>query len=149
MPYMYLEDRATADVAFKAWGVNLEELFRSCADALLAIMISNPELIHPSEEKIVELEADSIEILLHNFLQEILYFKDAYQLFMKVKEIEIMSTVTSSSQQSWLLKATFFGEAIELHKDDLLADIKGVTFHDFSIENRKDGIWEATVVVDV
>ncbi|MCX7822018.1 MAG: archease [Syntrophobacterales bacterium] len=145
MPYVYLEDRATADAAFRAWGTTLEELFKSCADALLAVMVSDPEHIHPVEEKIVKLQGDSLELLLHNFLQEILYFKDAHQLFVKVKDIRIEPP---KDEPIWSLQATFSGELIELHRDNLLADVKGVTFHDFSVE-RIDNRWEAVVIVDV
>jgi len=29
MPYEFLEDVAIADIAFRAWGTNLEELFKA------------------------------------------------------------------------------------------------------------------------
>lgn len=148
MPYTYLEDRSIADAAFKAWGRTLEELFKSCADALLAVMVSNPDHIQPAEEKIIQLEADSIELLLHNFLQEILYFKDAHQLFLKIKEIKIEMVEDSTARFTWSLSVKLAGESIELHEEDLLADVKGITFHDFSVE-KKNNLWEAIVVVDV
>lgn len=148
MPYTYLEDLATADVAFKAWGISLEEIFTACADALLAIMVSNPESIGPAEEIKVELKSDSLDLLLHNFLQEIIYFKDAHQLFLKVKEIHIEPVDNPGSSSMWLLKAILMGESISLHEDALLADVKGITFHDFVLEKKGDH-WEATVIVDV
>lgn len=148
MPYIYLEDKAMADAAFKAWGRTLEELFKSCVDALLAVMVSNPEHIQPAEERIIQLEADSIELLLHNFLQEILYFKDAHQLFLKIKEIRIEIMEKSPASVTCSLSAKLAGESIELHEEDLLADVKGITFHDFSVE-KKNNLWEAVVIVDV
>jgi len=146
MPYMYLEDKATADVAFKAWGKTLGELFTSCANALLAIMVAHPESICPAEERTVEIQAETLDFLLHQFLQEIIYFKDAQRLFLKVKNLVIESS--ENDGKLWLLRATLVGETIELHEDELLADIKGITFHDFSLEN-KDNQWEATITVDV
>jgi SHS2 domain-containing protein len=38
MPFRFLEEIATADVAFKAWGDTLQELFISSAAALLGTM---------------------------------------------------------------------------------------------------------------
>ncbi|MEJ5299577.1 MAG: archease [Thermodesulforhabdaceae bacterium] len=146
MPYAYLEDRATADVAFKAWGKTLEELFASCADALLAIMVSKPENICPADEKTINLQAETLDFLLHQFLQEIIYLKDAQQLFLKVKSISIKPI--KDDKGLWNLQAILIGEPIEIHKDDLLADVKGITFHDFSLE-KKGNHWEATITVDV
>ncbi|MGC8720363.1 MAG: archease [Thermodesulforhabdaceae bacterium] len=148
MGFSYLENMATADVAFKAWGNSLEELFTSCADALLAITVSHPENIGPAEERAIELKSDSLDLLLHNFLQEIIYFKDADQLLLKVRDISIESVDNPDSSSLWILKATLAGESLSLHGDDLLADVKAVTFHDFVLE-KKDGRWEATVILDV
>jgi len=146
MPYVYLEDKATADVAFKAWGKTLDELFVSCTKALLAIMVAHPENIGPAEERTVEFQAETLDFLLHQFLQEIIYFKDAQRLFLKVKDILIEPP--ENEGKSWRLRATLVGEPIELHEDELLADIKGITFHDFFLEN-KENQWEATITVDV
>ncbi|MBD0304867.1 MAG: archease, partial [Tolypothrix sp. T3-bin4] len=33
MPYEFLDDVATADIAFRAWGKDLEELFIAAGDA--------------------------------------------------------------------------------------------------------------------
>jgi len=41
MPYEFLEDVAIADIAFRAWGTNLEELFKAAGDAVINTMIDN------------------------------------------------------------------------------------------------------------
>jgi len=43
MPYEFLEDVAIADIAFRAWGTNLEELFKAAGDAVINTMIDNLE----------------------------------------------------------------------------------------------------------
>ena len=43
--YRYLEEIVTADVAFEAWGMTLEELFRVSADAVLNVMIEDIETV--------------------------------------------------------------------------------------------------------
>ena len=41
MPYHYLEEIGTADIAFEATGRDLVELFRDAADATVNVMIDN------------------------------------------------------------------------------------------------------------
>ena len=47
MSYEYLEDMATADVAFRASGATLEELFQSAAKATTNVMVENLDSIRP------------------------------------------------------------------------------------------------------
>jgi len=47
MPYEYLEEIGTADIAFEAIGRDLPELFRDAADATTNVMIDNVEAIQP------------------------------------------------------------------------------------------------------
>ncbi|MBI4793908.1 MAG: archease, partial [Deltaproteobacteria bacterium] len=37
MPFEYLDDVATSDVAFQAWGETVEELFVAAADAVMNV----------------------------------------------------------------------------------------------------------------
>ncbi|HOV88133.1 MAG TPA: archease, partial [Syntrophobacteraceae bacterium] len=39
MPFRYIEDIATADVAFEAWGETLEDLCVAAADATMNVMV--------------------------------------------------------------------------------------------------------------
>ncbi|HEY9296088.1 MAG TPA: archease, partial [Phormidium sp.] len=51
MPYEFLEDVATADIAFHAWGKDLEELFIAAGDATLNVMIDNLDAIAQTETR--------------------------------------------------------------------------------------------------
>ena len=77
MPFHYLEDIGTADIAFEATGRDLPELFTSAANATMNVMIENLDTIEPREMRRIELENDEIDMLLFDFLQELIYFKDA------------------------------------------------------------------------
>jgi len=48
MPYEFLEDVAIADIAFRAWGTNLEELFKAVGMPINT-MIDNLEAIALNE----------------------------------------------------------------------------------------------------
>src|SRR5690242_21910292 len=89
MPYQYLENVGTADIAFKAWGRNLPELFTAAADATMNVMIDNLDAIEPLETRQIKLSNESIEMLLFDFLQELIYFKDAKRLLLRVREVRV------------------------------------------------------------
>src|SRR4029077_1580151 len=89
MPYHYLEDVGTADIAFEANGRNLSELFTVAADAMTNVMIENLEAIQPRETRQFELNNEKIDMLLFDFLQELIYLKDADRLLLRIRQAQI------------------------------------------------------------
>ncbi|MGA1796796.1 MAG: archease [bacterium] len=55
MPFRFLEDIATADIAFEAWGETMEELFSACAEAVIGIMADDA---NTRDEEIREVKPD-------------------------------------------------------------------------------------------
>ena len=143
MPYKYLEDIAIADVAFEATGKTLVELFESAGLALTNTQVKDLKKIEEKISKEIEVKAASVEMLLFNFLQELIFLKDAEQLLLKKFEIKILP-----NKKGWELKAKVYGEKINPEKHELLVDVKAVSLHLFKVEELKDG-WRATVVLDV
>src|SRR6267154_6595629 len=89
MPYKFLEEIGTADIAFEAVGRDLPELFTAAADATMNVMIDNLDAIEPRETRQIELSNDNVEMLLFDFLQELIYFKDPSRLFLRPTETHI------------------------------------------------------------
>jgi SHS2 domain-containing protein len=143
MPYHYLEDVGTADIAFEATGRDLPELFAAAADATLNVMIDNLEAIEPRETRQIELSSDSIEMLLFDFLQELIYFKDAGRLLLRVEDAQI-----DQKNEGYSLKAKVAGEQLDDARHHQRADVKAVTLHGFSVE-KEDGGWKARVLLDI
>lgn len=85
MPYKFLEDIAIADIAFKAWGKDLEEAFTAAADATMNVMVEELDSIRPREKREIKLENSKLDMLLFNFLQEFIYYKDSEQLMLRVR----------------------------------------------------------------
>ena len=142
MPYRYLGDIATADVAFEATGKSLEEAFTSAAEATLNVMIDEPDRIERKEAVDVELENDELEMLLFDFLNELVYYKDSRKLLLRVDEIKI------EDEGQFRLAAKLYGEKLDPLKHPLGADVKAVTLHRFSLSKSDDG-WKATAVLDI
>lgn len=143
MPYKYLEDVAIADVAFEAEGKTLEELFESSGFALTNAMIKDLGQLEQKIEKSFEVEAEDVEMLLFNFLQELIFYKDAERLLFNKFGLDI-----KQKENKWLLRVKAYGEEIDREKHELLADAKAVALHNFKVE-RREKEWRASVIVDV
>ena len=143
MPFHYLEEIGTADIAFEATGRDLPELFTAAADATMNVMIDNLEAIEPRETRRLELKNDAIDMLLFDFLQELIYFKDADRLLLRIREVQI-----DEKDDAYSLNATAAGESLNPARHRQRADVKAVTLHDFRVEKSDDG-WKANVLLDI
>ena len=142
-PYRYLEEIATADVAFEAWGATPEDTFLAAADATLNTMVEDIGTVAPLERRVFSLAADSLDLLLFELLQELVYHKDAERLLLRVRDLRIVETGSG-----YRLHAEAIGETIDPDRHGLLADVKAVTLHRLTVERTPDG-WRAVVVLDV
>src|SRR5215467_12959010 len=142
MPYRYLEEIGTADIAFEAMGRDLPELFRDAANATTNVMIDNLDAIEPRETRRIELSNDELDMLLFDFLQELIYLKDAERLLLRIQEARI-----DDKEGGYFLKATAAGEPLDAERHHQRADVKAVTLHDFFVE-RVDASWKAQVLLD-
>jgi SHS2 domain-containing protein len=143
MPYSYLEDVGTADITFEATGRDLPELFTAAADATINVMVDNLEAIEPRETRQIELSNDNVEMLLFDFLQELIYFKDAKRLLLRARETHI-----DQKGETYFLKAKVAGERLDDTRHQQRADVKAVTLHGFSVEKQDSG-WKAKVLLDI
>jgi len=143
MPYHYLEEIGTADIAFEATGRDLPELFTASADATMNVMIDNLDAIESRETRQIELSGDKIDMLLFDFLQELVYFKDARRLLLRPREMQI-----DQKGEAYFLKAKVAGEQLDDTRHQQRADVKAVTLHGFSVQKHDDG-WKAKVLLDI
>src|SRR5678815_5068300 len=111
MPYQYLEEFGTADIAFEATGRDLAELFRDAADATTNVMIDNIEAIQPRETRRIDLSNDKLDMLLFDLLQELIFLKDAKRLLLRVREVLIHKT-----DETFFLKAAAEGEPLDVER---------------------------------
>ena len=143
MPYKFLEEIGTADIAFEATGRDLPALFVAAADATMNVMIDNLDAIELRETRQIELSNDQIDMLLFDFLQELVYFKDARRLLLRAREMQI-----DQKGEAYFLKAKVAGEQLDDTRHQQRADVKAVTLHGFSVQKHDDG-WKAKVLLDI
>lgn len=140
--YVFREDVAIADLCFDASGKTLEELFTHCAEALLSAMV-DVKSVKPMKERIITLENTDREMLLFDFLNEIVYAKDTYA--------EVFGTIRLTIVQRngmYHLRAILAAAPINPETQKLGNDVKAVTFHQFGIA-EKNGRFTARVIVDI
>lgn len=143
MPFEYRGDIAHADIAFNAWAETLEELFKEAARATMQVMVEDLAAIRPDEKVELKLVQNDEEMLLFDFLNELIFYKDAKKLVLLPAQISI-----NKSGEGWTLQSTLQGEEINATRHRLNTDVKAVTMLRFSL-SRFQNKWRATVVLDV
>ena len=143
MGYRFLEDIATADVAFEAWGETIEQMFAAAAQAAMNVMVADLDAIDRKETRPISLKSEAADMLLFELLQELIFYKDAEQLLLRVEDIHI-----GYSEGMYTLDGVGAGEPLDPEKHDLIVDVKAVTLHRFKVEQTHRG-WEALVILDI
>lgn len=143
MPYRFLDDITMADVAFEAWGGSREELFTAAAAALLRTMVHEPGDVGRAQELTIRLEHEELDLLLFDFLSEIVFYKDARRLLLHADKLRI-----EGDAGDYRLTAVMRGDVIDPLPHKLLVDVKAVTLHRLRVV-FEDEVWRATVVLDV
>ncbi|MDK2892887.1 archease [Methanohalophilus sp.] len=131
--YEYMEH--TADARFRAYGENLEEAFEHAAEAMFNVMIDTSDI--PCKFCLpIEVEAHDLEMLLVEWLSELLYV-------FEVDCIVLSSFSVSSIKQKdeiYSLKATACGDKIDLNKHEFETEVKAVTYNNLCIEESEGNV---------
>lgn len=141
--YRYIPELTSADVAFEAEGKTLEELLSDAGVALLGVMVRDPGKIEPKIKYEIEKEEENEEKLLFSFLDELIFLKDAEQMFFSKFDVDI-----KRKQGKLFLHVDAYGEKIQPKKHEIVIDAKAVTMHHFKVEKTKNG-WRCQVIIDV
>ena len=139
--FRFLEEIATADVAFEAYGSSESELFENAALAVEETMVRTSN-VKPKVKKKIEFEADELDKLLFDFLSELVYFKDADALLFSTFKVDI------KKDKKYVLVAEVAGEAMDAARHELRNDVKAITWHMFKVEHTPKG-WVCRIIVDV
>ncbi len=139
--HRFLESVAVADCAVEIEGDDLDDLFATAARVLAEVMV-DPATVRMSVERSVELTAPSLDLLLYDWLSELIYMKDSEQVVFPVTEVRVSDGSPSR------LTARLAGGVIDRATTALRADAKAVTFHQFVLEPCPRG-WRARVVIDI
>jgi SHS2 domain-containing protein len=139
--FEFIDDVAIADCAVEIAGADLADLFETAARALAEIMV-DPATVAATCSRRIGLEARALDLLLYDWLSELIYRKD------RDGEVFPRARVTIQGDGPFRLEADVEGGAIDPERTGLRADPKAVTFHQFAL-SRVNGAWRARVVIDI
>jgi len=140
MKFKFLENIATADVAFEAYGKTLEEAFSNAALAMFEVQ-TDIEKVKPSISKDIKIESENKESLLFDWLSELIYLRDIENMFFSKFEIKI------EKNDKFKLTGKIYGEKIG-EKHELRTEVKGVSYQLMKIE-EKPNEFKVRVILDV
>jgi SHS2 domain-containing protein len=86
---------------------------------------------------------DALDLLLFNFLQEFIYYKDSELLLLRAQQVQI-----EKKNADYHLTAVTRGETLERERHQERVDVKAVTLHRFQLEKTDEG-WMAMVILDI
>ena len=107
------------------------------------VMVADLASIADARDMTIDLEREQLDLLLFAFLNELIFFKDAKQMLLRVKHVSI-----KDEESKYSLTGVVYGEAIDPRKHPLVVDVKAVTLHRFSLRQTDAG-WEAFVILDI
>ncbi|MBI4257847.1 MAG: archease, partial [Thaumarchaeota archaeon] len=119
------------------------ELFASAAEATEIVMVRNLEKVNRKVKREIMIGTEDLEKLLFDFLQELIYYKDAELLLFSKYDVSV-----DHVDDAYRLRAKVYGEEIDMKKHNLIVDVKAVTMHKFEVRQTSGG-WQATVVLDI
>lgn len=132
-------DITTADVAFEAYGKNLNELFANAALAMFEVMV-NTKQIKQKIGKEVKVKGNDLQSLMFNWLNELLVFVDSENLAFSKFEVKV-------NEKNLELEAICYGEEINPEKHETRTEVKAATMHKMIVE--KTNGWKAQVILDI
>lgn len=146
MPYhvTFLDDVAIADMAFEAVADSPGELFTAATGALIESLAA-PATVGTTWKHAVDRQAEDLSSLLFEWLEELVYLKDAHGV---VFHEATLALDRQPRESSWRLHGYLYGEPVDPTRQALHSDVKGVTKHLYDV--RAEGAsWKARVVLDV
>jgi SHS2 domain-containing protein len=139
--YRYLEDIALADCAIDLIGSDLGDVFETAARALTDAMVDSSTM-ELTVTRHVALEAVSLDLLLFDWLSELICQKD------ERSEVFVRIQAVVSGKGPFRLDAQLGGGRIVPGRTTRRADPKGIALHMFLLEPCPGG-WHARFVIDL
>lgn len=127
-----------ADVGFEVWADNLNALFEEAALAMYEVMVDTSK-VEPIEVREIGVKSDQLDLLLHEWLSELLFITDVDGLVFSKFEVNIDGSE---------LLGRAMGEKIDPSKHSPKTEVKAITYYKLKVVKEED-IWRATVVLDI
>jgi tRNA nucleotidyltransferase (CCA-adding enzyme) len=128
-----------ADIGVRGIGATPSEAFEQAALALTAVVL-DPGQLTADQVRQVDCEAPDIELLLAEWLNQIIYLMATEHLLFCRYEVQL---------EDHRLHATLYGEKLDRQRHQPTVEIKGATYTALAVQQTENGGWIAQTVVDV
>jgi len=132
-----------ADVGVRGTGATVDEAFAGAALAMIAA-ICDPATVAAREPVAIECTAPDLELLLLDWLNALVFEMATRRMLFARFELAI-----APSDGGPRLRATAWGEPVEVARHQPAAEVKGASFCELKVAQQADGRWLAQCVVDV
>ena len=142
---MYETFEHTADLGLRVRAPDLDTLFVEAARALFSAIVEELDTVEPQQQVNLRLENEDLELLLFDWLNELLYKFDTEHLLFGRFQVE---TRPLEGRSGLLLKGVASGEPLDRTRHALSHEVKAITYHGLRVEQTADG-WLAEIIVDI
>jgi SHS2 domain-containing protein len=133
----------TGDVGVLLVGRTVDELFAS-SPAAFTDTITVLAAIEPRRPEELHVDAPELDLLLVDFLSELLYRFDTRGWLTRDAQVDVRAR-----DGGWELEGTLLGERHDPERHPLKVLIKAVTYHGLQIVKGEGGEWTAKLVFDI
>jgi len=135
----------TADIGMTVRAENWNTLFCKAAEGMMSLIL-DLRTVRPLKKRTRIFRAQQGDLLLHDWLSEILFFLEQGMVFafFRVTEDNFSRLESCNYQFRGILR----GEPVDLSRHDICREIKAVTRHNFSLQWNGNH-WEAQMLFDV
>jgi SHS2 domain-containing protein len=128
-----------ADLGVRGFGATPAEAFIQAAQALCAAIV-DLATVRSDEAIDIEREAPSLDLLLVDWLNAIVYEMAARRMIFAAFEVSLAGE---------RMKGRAFGEKISRERHAPAVEVKGATFTELAVCEDRPGLWRAQCVIDV
>lgn len=125
----------TADVALRVWGADLADLFATAAQGMFTLVVEGLAAVAPERDYTIALEAPDVEVLLVDWLNELLYLQE--------KENAAFNDFSFETLTPTALRARVCGGAFSAYR----TYIKAATYHNLTVVTTDAG-YHVEIVLD-
>jgi SHS2 domain-containing protein len=132
----------TGDIGVDLAADSVDDLFVEAANAFVDT-VTEPAGVRTADSLRIELTAPAPDLLLHDWLNELLYRFETTGFLANAARVTI-----GGEAGEWLLRADLLGETAAAARLPIKVLVKAVTYHALAVEQTERG-WRARVIFDI
>ncbi len=132
----------TADVGLRVTGTDLDDLFKTAAEAVFDYIVANRADVRTTTREEVRVASDDTSDLLVTWLNDLIFLSETRHLLFSEFQPRV-------SDDGLSLVARIAGEPIDRDRHELDHEVKAVTRHGVELSQDAAGGWAAEFILDI